>query len=90
MQTIGFIGWVLLASYSLVCIWLPEIRFVYWKGKDVKLGAISYCGLALVFWSPLLAGLGVIPQTFTFLIYPLMLTGVLVTFIGYFAETQRR
>jgi hypothetical protein len=90
MQTIGLSVWALLAAYCLVCVWLPDIRFIYWKGTNVKLGAISYSGGALIFWSPLMAGLGMIPEAYTFVVYPLMLAGVVVTFIAYFIETQKR
>lgn len=85
-QLIGIVFWSLLASYCLFCVFVPDIRIIYWKGTDVKMGTISYIGIVLFLWSPLLLALGIIPEGFAFLMYPLALIGLGVSFIGYIAK----
>lgn len=62
MLEIAIVIWAVLAGYTAVCVWLPELRLFHWKATDAKMGGISYLGFALFFWSPLLLILGVVPK----------------------------
>ena len=86
-QLIGIVFWSLSASYCLFCIFVPDIRIIYWRGTDVKMGTISYIGIVLFLWSPLFLALGIVPAAFGFLMYLLGLIGLGISVIGYFARS---
>jgi hypothetical protein len=86
MEVILLDVWVVLAFYSILCIWIPEIRLFGWRYTSAKFGTVSYVGLALFFWSPALAFTGLISKENPFLLYVVMLSAGLITVIGYFMD----
>lgn len=87
MKFIGIAAWVTLAFYSALCIWIPEIR-IWWAGSDTRVGTLSYIGLALFFWSPVLAITGLISEKNYFVLYFVMLLAGLLTMIGYLLDAS--
>ena len=77
-----FILWVVLACYSLVCIFVPEIRVFTWFGSGNKLGTLSHFGLAWFFGSPLLVATGVLAERYFTLVYVTMMFAMILMFIG--------
>ena len=86
MQTIGIAVWALFAVYFLLCVFLPEVRILSWRRSSLKPGTLSYLGLSLFSWTPLFAALGIIPESYAFLVYPLMGVGLVIVVIGYFVS----
>lgn len=83
MKTLVIVIWVFLAFYSALSIWIPGLRVIDWKGTGKQLGAVSYIGFAMVFWSPALIVTGLVPESLGVAIYLLMLLGIFVAVIGY-------
>jgi hypothetical protein len=77
-----FILWVILACYSLVCIFIPEVRVFTWFGSGSKLGTLSYVGFAWFFGSPLFVATGVLAERYATLVYVTMIFAMIVMFIG--------
>jgi len=51
MKVIAVVIWGALAFYSLLCLWMPELR-LYGKGTQKKLGLFASLGLAVFIWFP--------------------------------------
>jgi hypothetical protein len=73
---------MVLACYSLVCIFIPEIRVFTWFGSGFKLGTLSYVGFVWFFGSPLLIATGVLAERYATLAYVSMIFAMIVMFIG--------
>lgn len=89
MRTFGIVIWVLIAVYSVLCVLLPPLRIIYWKGSDAKIGALSYSGVALLLASPLLLISEIIPRANGFFLFPIMLGSFLIVVIGYFVDVKK-
>ena len=87
-RVIGISVWIGLAFYSALSICIPEIRLICWKGTDKKLGAVTYLGLTLFFWSPAIAMTGLISQKGFFVVYLAMLFAGVVVLIGYLKDVS--
>jgi hypothetical protein len=83
LNVIFFILWVVLGCYCLVCVFIPEIRFMTWRGSSVKLGALSYLCLSWILGSPLLFATGVLPNRYGKLLYASMVFAVIMMFLGW-------
>jgi hypothetical protein len=76
-----------LAVYSLLAVFVSEIRFVYWRNTPTKFGAISYLGVS-VFLSVAVLGLtGVIEISQSAIWYVVALLGIFICFIGYVIDS---
>ena len=43
--------WSLVALYSALCLWIPNIR-PYWGHTEIKCGFVSCLGMAMFVWLP--------------------------------------
>ena len=57
MKVVAIAIWAVLAFYSLLCVWMPEVR-PYHKRSEKKFGLFASLGLALFFWFPALVYAG--------------------------------
>lgn len=89
MKYVAIVGWVSLAVYCCFCIWFPEIRFVYWKGTDAKIGTVGYSAATLFLWSPLLVLFDIIPDKYGMLLYVIMLIAFLIACVGYLVDAKK-
>lgn len=90
MNYVGIVVWVSLAVYCFFCIWFPEVRFIYWRGTDAKIGAVGYCAATLVLWSPLLAYFDIIPDQYGILFFNVvMLIAFLIAGVSYLVDAKK-
>lgn len=89
MRALGVIVWVLIGVYSALCVWLPRLRVIYWKGSSSKIGGVTYLGVAMLLGSPLLLISEVIPPPYGFLLFPIMLCSFLIVLVGYFVDVKK-
>ncbi|HET6974830.1 MAG TPA: hypothetical protein VFI24_00790 [Pyrinomonadaceae bacterium] len=89
MKYVGIAVWVALAVYCFFCIWFSEIRFIYWKGTDAKIGIVGYFAATLFLWSPLLAFFDIIPDQYGILLYVVMLIAFIIACVGYLVDAKK-
>lgn len=85
MKIVVIVLWVMFGFYAALCIWIPEIRFILWKGTGTRLGVVTYSGLTLVFLSPLFFVLFDEPLS----VYLIILFAGLMMVIGYLIDISR-
>ncbi len=75
------------AAYFLLGVFVRDIRFIYWRQTPKKLGAISYLGVAIFLWVPVIVFSGLIEVRHPSAWYCLALLGLLISFIGYIIDS---
>ena len=75
-----------LAAYTLLAVFIPAIRLVYWRNTPKKFGAISYFGVAIFLWIPVLGFAGLIEVTHP-VWYGAALLGIGISFFGYVIDS---
>jgi hypothetical protein len=93
MKYLAIAVWALMAFYSLLCIFLPEVR-PYYRGLQKKFGLFASLGLAHFFWFlPLVyacevTGLvGTISPTFKWAVFCLlMFVAIIGSWIEYLSD----
>lgn len=93
-ELLGVIVWGVAATYTALCIFVPELR-IYWKQTDKKLGTLSSIGVAVCVWAPTLVLMGVIPSGYGRWVYCVVLLGGLIAVVGgvldvYFPLNERK
>ena len=87
MQTVTKIILILLAVYSLLAAFIPDIRFIYWQGTSSKLAGISHFGVSWFFWVLVVVVCGLIEIHHPLMWYFLALFGLLIAVVGYVIDS---
>ena len=81
MELVFFTLWVAIGVYCFMCIWVPEMRFLRWRGGG-DLGTLSHACFAWFFLSPLLITTGVISPQYSTLVYIGIVFSVFIMIFG--------